>query len=82
MSDEPKKPDVKRIGWLSGLPSPVAIVAVIWGTVAGLACVFSIDFLGIPYTLAVSVISGAVGGIILGLCLRRWPPSGLKSRRA
>jgi hypothetical protein len=73
---------MKRIGWLWVLSSPVAIVAIIWGTVAGLACVVSIDFIGFPYALAVSAILGIGGGITFGLCLRRWPPMGLKGRRA
>lgn len=76
MSDEPRKRDVKGIGRLRGLPYPVAIIAIAWGIVAGLACDWAINVLPLPYALSVGATLAILMGIAIALCLRRWPPSG------
>jgi hypothetical protein len=84
MSDEPNKLDTKRIRWLQryasfwGLPYPVAVFALVWGTAMGLVVVLAINFLPLPYTWAVALTLAAIGGgamgIMLGRYLKRYPP--------
>jgi hypothetical protein len=69
------KPKANEIVRLWGAPYPVAIVALIWGIVAGLACAWALNALPLPHAFGIVVISGVVGGIAIALALKRWPPS-------
>jgi hypothetical protein len=65
------------IAWLGYLRYPVAIIALIWGIASGLILAWALNSLALWHTLGLVAICGLVGGIVIGLSLRRWPPPGL-----
>jgi|HubBroStandDraft_3_1064219.scaffolds.fasta_scaffold645980_2 hypothetical protein len=65
------------IPWLGYLRYPVAIIALTWGITSGLILAWALNSLALSHTLGIVLICGVVGGIVIGLSLRRWPPPGL-----